>query len=292
MRPPGELRLKWRRLTDLPRAMASPHSVIVDGTVYVAAGGGSRDIHKYDLQTEQWTELPQYQYYNFTMAEVNCQLILVGGYDVSTGKTSNAVVVHPTPQGSTQHYPPLNSPRRYPTVSKYHQHLVVAGGCDASLTSLATVETLDISSQHNQWLSTTLLPVSCYRMSSTIVNEELYLSGGTLGKQVLSISLPALIHTDEPPAQWHTLPYTPLENSAAIVFHGSLLLVGGSHDKQRSSAIYTYHHVKNMWTKVGDLPTERECCTCCLLPSSEILVAGGQDRNGRTNRMDVATVMD
>ena len=160
MRPPGELRLKWRRLTDLLRAMASPHSVIVDRTVYVAAGGGSRDIHKYDLQTQQWTELPQYQYYNFTMAEVNSQLILVGGYDVSTGKTSNAVVVHPTPQGSTQHYPPLNAPRRYPTVSKYHQHLVVAGGCDASLTSLATVETLDISSQHNQWLSTTLLPCS------------------------------------------------------------------------------------------------------------------------------------
>ena len=264
MRPPGELRLKWRRLTDLPRAMASPHSVIVDRTVYVAPGGGSRDIHKYDLQTQQWTELPQYQYYNFTMAEVNCQLILVGGYDVSTGKTSNAVVGAPSPQGSTQHYPPLNSPRRYPTVSKYHQHLVVAGGCDASLTSLATVETLDISSQHNQWLSTTLLPVSCYRMSSTIVNEELYLSGGTLGKQVLIISLPALIHTDEPPAQW----------------------------QQRSSAIYTYHHVKNMWTKVGVLPTERECCTCCLLPSSEILVAGGQDHNGRTNRMDVATVMD
>ena len=144
--------------------MASPHSIIIDATLYVAAGGGSRDIHKYNLQTQQWTKLPQYQYYNFTMAEVNHQLILVGGYDVSTGKTSNAVVVHPTPQGSTQHYPALNTPRRYPSVSKYHQHLVVAGGCDTNLTSLANVEALDISSHHKQWISTTPLPVSCYRM--------------------------------------------------------------------------------------------------------------------------------
>ena len=47
-----------------------------------------------------------------------------------------------------------------------------------------------------------------------------------------------------------------------------------------------------MWNKVDDLPTEREDCACCLLPSGEVLVAGGQDRNGRTSRMDVAAVKD
>ena len=43
-------------------------------------------------------------------------------------------------------------------------------------------------------------------------------------------------------------------------------------------------------TRWDDLPTERVDCACCLLPSGEILVAGGQDSNRRTRRMDVAAV--
>ena len=31
-------------------------------------------------------------------------------------------------------------------------------------------------------------------------------------------------------------------------------------------------------------------CACCLLPSGEILVAGGEDRNDWSSRMDVAAV--
>ena len=43
------------------------------------------------------------------------------------------------------------------------------------------------------------------------------------------------------------------------------------------------------WNKVGDLPTERQDCACCLLPSGEILVAGG---DSSASRMDVAAVKD
>ena len=120
-------------------------------------------------------------------------------------------------------------------------------------------------------------------------NLWLYLLGGTLGKQVLIVSLPALTQTDKPPAQWRTLPDAPLESSAAIAVHGSLLAVGGSHGGQRSSAIHVYDQEKNAWDKVGDLPTERIYCACCLLPSGEILVAGG---GGSASRMDVAAVKD
>lgn len=167
---------------------------------------------------------------------------------------------------------------------------MVAGGRDGS--DLSTVEILDTSVHHCQWLSATPLPVSCHLMSAAITHGTLYLLGGSLGKQVLSVSLSALTQTDKPPAQWRTLPNTPLEYSTAIAVHGSLLAVGGSHGGQRSSAIHVYDQEKNAWNKVGDLPTERTYCACCLLPSGEILVAGGRDRNGWTSRMDVAAVKD
>ena len=286
----------------MPEALDCPIAVTVDTVVYMTRRNGSHDIHRYDPQTRQWTNLPKYQCWDFTMIEVNHQLTLVGGRVQSTSSTrttvTDAVAVYSTSQGWTQPYPPMNTPRTCPAVSTYHQHLVVAGG-SGYRGYLATVEILDTSTSHGQWLSITSmsLPVGCSQMSAIIVHDTLYLLGGTWGKQVLSMSLPALTQTDKPPAQWHTLPNTPLEYSTAITVHGSILAVGGSREtggrhsyRKHSSAIHVYDQEENVWTKVGDLPTERSFCACCLLPSGEILIAGGEDYNGSTKRMDMAVV--
>ena len=288
----------------MPRVMVRPQSVTVDTVVYIAerywrSGDILRYflgsvILRYDLHSQQWMEPLQYQYYHCGMTTVSSQLVMVGGCEsVFPFKTTKRVAVYsPSQRSWSQPYPPLMTPRWLPAVSTYHQRLVVAGGRDASYTDIPTVEILDISVHHCQWLSATGLPVSCDLMSAAITHGTLYLLGGSLGKKVLSVSLSALTETDKPPAQWCTLPDAPLGYSTAIAVHGSLLAVGGSHGGQRSSAIHVYDQEKNKWNKVGDLPTERQDCACCLLPSGEILVAGGQDRNGRTSRMDVAAVKD
>ena len=272
----------------MPRVMVRPQSVTVDTVVYIAERAWGV-ILRYDPHTNNFTQL-QYQYCNFTITELTHQLVVVGGLDVSTGKTTNKVSVYSPSQRSWTHpYPPLSTPRTYPAVSTYHQHLVVAGGHDSG--GLVSVEILDTSVSHCQWLSATGLPVSCRLMSAAITHGTLYLLGGTLGKKVLSVSLSALTQNTKPSAVWRTLPDAPLENSTAIAVHGSLLAMGGSHGRQRSSVIHVYNQEKNAWNKVGDLPTEREDCACCLLPSGEILVAGGEDKNGRNiRRMDAAAV--
>ena len=275
----------------MPGVMELPQSVTVDTVVYIADRGRySGVILRYDPHTNNFTEL-QYQCWDFTITELTHQLVVVGGLDVSTLKTTNKVSVWSPSQRSWTHpYPAMNIPRRLPAVSTYHQCLVVAGGCDDSWTDLATVEILNTSVSHYQWLSATGLPVSCRRMSAAITHGTLYLLGGSLGKKVLSVSLSALTQNTKPPAVWRALPDAPLEYSTAIAVHGSLLAVGGSNGGQRSSAIHVYNQEKNEWNKVGDLPTERTYCACCLLPSGEILVAGGEDRNDWSSRMDVAAV--
>ena len=273
----------------MPRAVRYPQSVTVDTAVYIADRGYLGVILRYDPHTNQFTKLPQYECWGFTMTELAHQLVVVGGIDVSTNKTINTVAVFSTSQRRWTHpYPPLNTPHQYPAVCTYHQHLVVAGGWDGGL--LATVEILDTSISHCQWLSATGLPVSCRRMSAATTQDTLYLLGGTLGKQVFSVSISALTQTDKPPPQWRTLPNALLEDSTAIAVRGSLLTVGGSHGEQRSSAIHVYDQEKSVWNKVGDLPTERTNCACSLLPSGEILVAGGKDSNDWTSRMDEAAV--
>ena len=280
----------------MPRAMRRPQSVTVDTVVYIAERDWSSVsvILRYDLHSQQWMEPLQYQYWWCGMTTVSSQLVMVGGRDVSTVKITNRVAVYsPSQRRWSQPYPPLKTPRWLPAVSTYHQRLVVAGGCDANGTDLANVDILDISVRHCQWLSATGLPVRCCLMSAAITHGTLYLLGGKLGKKVLSVSLSALTQTEEPSAQWSTLPDAPLKNSTAIAVHGSLLAVGGSHGRQRSSAIHVYDQEKNAWNKVGDLPTERQDCACCLLPSGEILVAGGEISQYKwTKQMDVAAVKD
>ena len=291
----------------MPRVLVHPQLVTVDAAVYIADGWNGGVILRYDPHTNKFTEKLQYDYCAFTMTELTHQLVVIGGADGFTHETIDIVSVWSNSQRRwTYPYPPMNTIRSSPAVSTYHQCLVVAGG-SYGRTDLATVEILDTSISHCQWLSTTELPVSCSRMSTTIIHSTLYLLGGSLHKQVLSVSLSALTQTDKSPVQWHTLPNTPLEDSTAINVCGSLLTVGGSHSPQFvrhgqyisvvsggsiSSAIHVYDQEKNVWNKVGDLPTERQDCACCLLPSGEILVAGGPDRNGWTSRMDVAAVKD
>jgi len=143
----------------MSRIMGYLQSVTVDTAVYIADRGGGGVILRYDLHTNKFTQL-HYQYGYFTMTELTHQLVMVGGIDMSTYKTSNTVSVWSTSQRRWTHpYPPLNTPCAYPAVSTYHQHLVVAGGSYGRY--LATVEILDTSISHCQWLSATGLPVSC-----------------------------------------------------------------------------------------------------------------------------------
>jgi len=133
-------------------------------------------------------------------------------------------------------------------------------------------------------------------MTCAVVQDELFLIGGTLTKKALVVSLPEIVHSDfssttNTSAQWRTFPAPPLEDSAAITFHGSLLAVGGKNDSKNSKDIYIYHPSSNNWSKVGELPTARSGCSCTMLPSGEILVTGGLDDNGKiSSRVDVAKV--
>ena len=233
------------------------------------------------------------------MAVLQDQLTLVGGCETSIWKVTNQIAVWDSRQW-THPYPSMPTPRYSPAVVTYIKWLVVAGGDDGNH-CLSTVEIMDATNK--QWFTTTPLPVRCRSMTSAIVGEECYFMGGftdqsVIGqpnKQVFHVSISA-ITSQVPsqsaiiPIQWHTLPDTPLECSAALALRGSLLAVGGRHSLGNSnSAIHLYQPESGQWVKVGDLPTARDACSCTLLPSGEILVAGGYNK-GRISQVDVASL--
>ena len=284
----------------MPCAMSSPHSVTLKHKLYIGGGGTISDdphtIYEYRPREDQWLKLEWYPYRWFAMAILHDKLTLVGGRTSSwPSVVVNRIAVWGTKgvsQQWTDPYPRMPTHRALPAVATYNQWLVVAGGWN-DFNELATVELLNTDSQ--QWLSTTPLPVKCCNMTSNIIEDNLYLVGGTLSKQVLIAHLPTI--TMQTPditkssAQWQPLPPAPLEWSAGITLHGSLLAIGGNDGTDSSTAIYIYQPDTKEWSKVGNLPTGRSHCSSTLLPSGEILVAGGFNSSGYpSSRVDAAII--
>ena len=300
-RPPSGLQpltLKWRQCRDMPCAMDRLQSVTMRQKVFV--GGGATDSHyghldahtvyEYDEASNQWVSLPPYKCRRFAMAILNDKLTLVGGLSTETGSTNQVAVLEEEegmPRGWTDPYPPMITSRCSPAVAAYGDRLVVAGGRESLFGGdLDTVEVLNTTTK--KWLSASPLPVGCSEMTSALVNQELFLLGGTLTSTSLVVSLPNLtqssVHSATTNGSTHKIPSPPLERSAAISLCGSVLAIGGLHGNKSSTAIHIYQPATINWSKVGDLPYPRSSCSCTLLPSGHILVAGGLD----SNRVDAA----
>ena len=138
-----------------------------------------------------------------------------------------------------------------------------------------------------------------YQLSTTRIECENNTKVIGQHKLTVCVALPDIVsHTvdqstaSKSPALWCRLPDTPLSCSTAISLRGYLLVVGGSHDNCTRTDIHLYQPESEQWTKVGDLPNAREYCSCVVLPSCELLVAGGRESSVRwSTRVDVASVL-
>ena len=271
----------------MPTKMAAEvQSVVIDKYVYV--GGGSADsisgkctVMELDLQRDEWTKLPQYGFEFFAMMSLANQLVLVGGYDSATRKQTNRIAVYDNGKWCHQH-PPMNTARSSSTAVYFNSYLIVAGGwVEQGPTS--SVELLDLTLR--KWYTAESLNHPQYELKSTTAGNTFYLMGGR-DKNFYSTSVVQKVDLNEliakavskqaTPTLWQVID-TPLKRSTPLNVRGSLLAVGGCDDYGKSSAtIYLYQPDTKSWVKVGDLPTARYDCTCSVLPSGEVIVAGGQ----------------
>ena len=279
--------------------------MVFEEKVYIGGGGASSDKEKqtvmvYDPEQDSYDTLPPYIYKWFSMAVVNNQLlILVGGWDVQTDKmTSKLGVWNEQSKRWTHPLPPMTTACYSPSVATHNNRwLVVMGGYDGKA-HLSRVEILDTDS--TQWYHAASLPQPLSHSLPAIIGNMCYLLGGytvggTVSKKVFSVCLddlvsqavsqPASARAPPTPSPWQSLPDTPLGRSTALAYNGRLLAVGG--DYPGSTAIYHYQPSSRSWVKAGELPTGRSHCTCTVLPSGDLYVAGG---GGTEERVDIASI--
>ena len=274
-------------------------SVVIGDTVYIGGGYGNISLDDncdectvMKLEQDQWTKLPEYTAKYFAMTSLANRLVLVGGQDPRNNKRTNQLAVFESGEW-THPYPPMNIARSSSTAVSFNNHIIVAGGRDDEGPT-SSVEVLDVASR--KWYIAQSLPNPRTGLKSTLIGNTLYLMGGYNTewptKTVNHVDLNELIakavsNLDTPTTLWQTIEDTPLVFSAPLSIGRSLLAVGGADDGLiTSSSIHLYQPDTRRWVKVGDLPTARDRCTCSVLPSGEVIVAGGTDENRFINAVD------
>ncbi len=279
----------------MPIEMSSAQSVVINDTVYVGGGGAGNYRDRctvMKLEQDQWTKLPEYTAKLFAMTSLANRLVLVGGWDPIKRERTNQLAVFKSGEW-THPYPPTNIARDFSTAVSFNNHIIVAGGEDDK-GRISSVEVLDVASR--RWYIAQSLPHPRSSLKSTLIGNTLFLMGGfdrsitVLIKTVHHVDLNELIAKAlsnlNTPSLWQTIEDTPLEFSAPLSIGRSLLAVGGADDGEAddggadvglkpSSWIHLYQPDTRRWVKVGDLPTARHSCTCSVLPSGEVIVAGG-----------------
>ena len=278
------------------------NSVVIGNNVYIGGGyaGDDKDdctLMNLDFQQDKWVKLPKYSARGFALTSHMNQLVLVGGYDLGTLQRTNQIGVFVDGEW-THPYQPMRIARSHSAAVCFNHSIIVAGGWGEQ-GHTSSVEVFDAALR--RWHMAESLPSPQTNMKSTLIGDTLYLMGGLdhdcYTKAVYKVDLNELIrkavsqHTTS--TLWQDIESSPLYLSAPLSVGGSLLAVGGRIDRYHSSSsIHLYQPDTSQWVKVGDLPTARYQCTCSVLPSGEIIIAGGQTGTANISTVDILRISD
>ena len=262
-------------------------SVVINGMVYCGGNDTTNVVIQYNPRSGDWSELSRSPVAAFAMTSLNCQLVLAGG-----GGDDTRITVWDSGRSEWVHpYPPMPTGRAMAAAVGYQKYLIVACGVRYK----SEVEVLDSSS--GRWYAQPV-PVGGRMMSSIVVGDCWYLFsfGGWMDgkKHIFWAHLPTLTssatsaHTTTEHI-WHELPTPPVELPTLLALQGHLLLVGGWGYVQE---IHHYDQETGQWRVCGQLPVGMSAPCCAVLPSGDLMVAGGitGDTGALSKRMWIAKI--
>ena len=243
----------------------------------------------YQFEEDQWTALPECPHYHSALTVINEQLTTVGGSHRPLGGDPTNSLASLTGEGKdrkwVEHFPRMPTSRWGFAAVCRGTSLIAAGGHGGGRRRLRTVEVMDTESL--QWTLVNPLPHPMYGASIAVSQEKVYLLGGfDQNGRTLSVFTCSTLQTQpldaqlEKPANqltgWHQVADAPHYHSTAVCVGEVLLAIGGaSAAGEWTSAIAAYNPTSDSWEDIGHMTTPRYRPLVALLPSNELIVAGG-----------------
>ena len=244
----------------------------------------STAVYCYESQRQLWRQLPDCHSTESALVMADNKLTTVGGRDQQWRPTNSLASLTGDGKDSkwVELFPRMPTARYFLAAVCRGRNVIVTGGYGDGGGSLTTVEILD--TELRQWSSAASLPHSMTRASIIVCEDFLYLLGGYQnGDRTLSVltsSITDLLHQQQETANqlavWRRAADAPYYYSTAVSVGGQLLAIGGC-DKHYNdtSAIFAYDPTSDSWQDMGHMATPRYWPLVALLPSNQLIVAGG-----------------
>ena len=260
------------------------------------APSGSSKILLYDINSSEWTTLPECPQSCFALAVINGLLTAVGGEELHSLPTNRLISYLEDKECDVslsqwlQYYPPMPTKRVFPSAVCHGDSLVVVGGeTKWVLGNLITVEVMNTETL--QWFAASSLPQPVRGASAVISRDTLYLLGGwdDMGSSVLGCSIPRLLsslvatnrrYQKSFPKQpcscaWHTIANAPVYQSTCAVIGNELVAIGGRGSRgSMTGTIHMYDPVSDSWRSAGEMSFARYHCLAASLPDCLVAVGG------------------
>jgi len=258
---------------------ASHTAVLCDGKVYI--GGGyevGRPLYRIDVYTpanNSWSPSINTTYYYFSMTTLNNQLITAGGRDRSDKVTNK---IFSLDGDHLKEYTRMITPRWLTTAAGHKGTMIITGGRDDQYRKLSTTELFD--SNTGQWYTTSNLPLPHSGLHSVIIDNILYLLGGSKQDGMSPVVFSAPLDTlSSHQLKWSLQQDTPWCHSVPVSIQGRHLLTVGGVKKIGSSYVCTsnIHMFNKVWEFIGQIPSARSVPAVVSIADNKIVVVGGYD---------------
>jgi PKD repeat protein len=280
----------WTSAGSLNTARSNPTATLLpNGQVLVAGGVRDDGLIGYLLASAElynpargtWTvtgSLNTARLYHTATLLPNGQVLVAGGIGNGITPLASAELYNPA-TGVWTVTGPLNTARYLHTATLLpNGQVLVAGGVDANNNPLASAELYNPAT--GQW--TAISPMNSPRdnHTATLLPNGLVLVAGGAALASAELYNPAL-------GTWtltSPMAYNRVAHTATLLPNGMVLVAGGGYWNGTTEIYLTaaelYNPVNGTWTQTGSLNTGRSFHSATLLPSGQVLVAGGQWAEG------------
>ena len=277
------MNVKWEEGATAPVNFCEHTAVWLNGLVYV--GGGYRTgframciIYCYDPVNNLWGSSVDTSCCWFAMTSLNNKLVIAGGR--ISGMATSKIFTMEADHDQLNYYTNMKTPRSRATAAGHQRILLITGGRDSLDRALSSTELFD--SDNGQWYTCDDLPMPRCSLKSVIVENVLYMLGGSDEKYrgsagVFSTPLDTLSRHW---LKWNVQQDTPWHYSTPVcVFGSQLLIVGGGEDSVNMTSysnIYKLSKTNHSWEAVEQkIPSGRSSSAAICTPDNKIIVVGG-----------------
>ena len=271
-------------------------AAVSHGNVAYFNSESSTAVYCYESQRQLWRQLPDCPSRDSALVVADNKLTTVGGADQQWRPTNSLASLAGEGKDSkwVELFPQMPTARYWLAAVCRGRNVIAAGGHDGDR-RVSTVEILD--TELRQWSSAASLPHPMSLASITVCEDLLYLLGGVdqNGRTLsgLTSSITDLLHqqleTVNHTVVWRRAADAPYYRSTAVSVGGQLLAIGGW-DKhlKNTSAFVIYDPTSDSWQDMGHMGTPRYWTLVAVLPSNQLIVAGGV---GGDTKVEIGTVV-